>query len=749
MKQKLLITIGLLLTQSPLALAVTSVIARHQSSTDFLKGQPTNVIIDSSGTLRLGQQSQPVELDSLLGDVWSIHALYADAARTLYLGTGPNAKVIRFSDGKAEQLYPPVADAADNDDSILNQHVFAIAQDLAGRLLVAVSGDKGKLVRLANGQPETIFEDDRVQYIFAVALDSDNNIYLATGPNGLLIRLDPFGQNPEVVFDAKDRSLLSLAVHNNMVYAGGDQRGLVYRIDPQTQRAAVLYDADQDEISSLLVDADGTIYAAATTAGAAMLQLQIPVPALKKSPGRPDSGSAFSGSTLMAESVKTEGSEEEAKKEEPAPARPAPLPPAVRAAGHIYKINPDGFVTDVFSEMAVLYSLTQSEGKLWLATGNKGQLFTVDPATEEAAVFYENKTSSQVSAVVHVGTSAYLGLSNPAQLVRVSSDLYASGTFESAFLDAGQPARWGKLQVEAAIPDGAAIAMSCRSGNVNDPNDQTFSPWSEPVSLSDAADLNCPPGRFCQYRLTLTASPDGQTPVIRQVAAAYVIPNLAPRVAAVKVERSRDKKKLYAFDISFAAADENKDTLDYKLEFRKAGNTVWIPLKDQLDQPRFEWDTRTVEDGRYEVRVTADDDKSNTPETALTGSRISDVFVIDNSAPEIRQAAIDVQGPGSAGVSPAFNNDSDRDGRVPKEGKDVTLKLTVEDAWSVLGKVQYTIDSNENWLTALPDDLVYDTLSETFTMVHKDVKSGRHVVAVMIADDAENTMYKSWEVDVP
>lgn len=713
------------------ALAVTSVMARHQTGADFLKGQAKNVIIDSNGTLRLARQTETVELEGHLADVWSIHTMHSDAAGTIYLGTGPNAKVIRLADGRAEQVYPAAADQTPaTDGAIANEHVFALAQDVAGRLLIGISGNTGKLVRLAGGEAQTLFEDGRVQYIFAIALDADNNIYMATGPNGMVFKLDAFGEHPELIFDTKDRSLLSLAVHDGILYAGGDQRGLIYRIDPRTRKATVLYDSEQDEIASLFVDDDGNVYAAATSAGAAMLQLQTQAPSLKKAPGRPDTEKS-SGASPMAESVNTaESAPEEEKKEEPAPTRQAPPPPAARAAGHIYRVSPDGFVTDIYSEMAVLYSLTQSDGKLWLGTGNKGQLFTVDPATEEAAVLYEDKISSQVAAVEHIGGSAYLGLSNPAKLVRMSPSLHESGTFESTFLDAGQPARWGKLQIEADIPAGAKITMSCRSGNVNDPNDQTFSKWSDEVDLSEAAELDCPPARFCQYRLKLTASPDGQTPVVRQVAAAHVIPNLAPRIASVKAERSRDRKKLYAFDVALMAVDDNKDTLDYTIEFRREGNKVWIPLKDALDQPRFEWDTRTVADGRYELRVTASDYKSNTPETALTGARISDVFVIDNSAPAVTQADIAVLARGEG-------------------GHDAVLSMTVEDAWSVLGRVQYTVDSNEKWLTALPDDLVYDTLVETFTIRNEKLKSGTHVIAVMVADDAENTMYKSWEVEIP
>jgi hypothetical protein len=380
MKHQRFAAAGLFLMLTSLSVAVNSVMLRHQTGADFLKGKPENIIIDSSGTLRLTRQSTPLKLDGLLDDVWAVNTMIADGSK-VYLGTGPDAKVIRLSGDTAEQIYPILTEDASSNTrpSVRNEHVFALAQDVAGRLLIGISGKSGKLVRLSGGNAETVFEDDRVQYIFAIALDADNNIYLATGPNGLLMRLNPFGQNPEVIYDARDRSLLSLAVKDGIVYAGGDQRGLVYRIDPETRRATVLYDADQDEITALLIDSSGDLYAAAASAGAAMLQLQSSTPSLGKSPGRPDTDNNSSAS--LAESVKTpDSSEDKQEKEDNARPQQTPPPPPARAAGHIYKISPEGFVTDVFSEMAVLYSLTKADGKLWLGTGNKGELFTIDPS---------------------------------------------------------------------------------------------------------------------------------------------------------------------------------------------------------------------------------------------------------------------------------------------------------------------------------------------------------------------------------
>ncbi|MHC4236789.1 MAG: flagellar hook assembly protein FlgD [Planctomycetota bacterium] len=727
MRNKWLFTLGVFWGIAAISQAVTTTIVRHQAAADFTGGEAEHVIVDSSGTLRLARQSIEADCGTLLDDAWSVHSILTDPDGVLYLGTGPDAGVIRYADGQAQQIYPP--EPADSNElsasTIRNEHVFAMGLDVAGRLLIGLSGRQGKLVRLG-GEPEVIFEDDRVQYIFAIAADADDNIYLGTGPEGLIFRLSPFGLNPEVIYDAKDKNILSLAVHDGMVYAGSDERGLVYKIDPALKRARVLYDSQQNEVPAIVIDDSGVVYAVSTSAQAAQVQLKATGISLKKEPGRPDNGGENSDSPTV-DSLNTANNDKDKNERKEKPPVQPPSPPAAKVAGHVYRISPDGFVTDIFSEIAVLYSLIQTEETLWLGTGNKGQFFSIDPRTEQRAIAFEDAISSQVtSAVVGFDGAIYLGLSNPARLVRMEESLVSTGTFESALIDAGQPARWGKLQIEADIPEGCHILMACRSGNVNDPNDATFSDWSEPVVLTKATPLDCPVGRFCQYRLILSANAENRrSPVVREVSVAHVIPNLAPNVVSVKAGRSRDKNKPHSIDIAFSVKDENKDTLEYTLAFRKAGRSVWIPLKDELDKPQFQWDGRTVEDGRYEVRVTANDRKSNTPETTLTGSRISDVFVIDNSAPELVRADVRV------------------------EGSMVLVDLLVEDSYSVLGSVRYTIDSNEKWVTALPDDLVYDTLSETFTIRTEELSCGEHVIAFSIADDLGNTRYKTYEVTIP
>jgi hypothetical protein len=228
-------------------------------------------------------------------------------------------------------------------------------------------------------------------------------------------------------------------------------------------------------------------------------------------------------------------------------------------------------------------------------------------------------------------------------------------------------------------------------------------------------------GRFCQYKLVLQSENGEKSPIIREIAVASTIPNLAPKVESIEVERIQAPNKTGFFKISFKTKDDNDDKLIYKIDFRKIGRTNWIELKDELETDNFEWDGKTIEDGRYEVRVTASDERSNTTTTKLTGSRISEPTVVDNTGPDIKKYTIE------------------------SSNKTITIKLEVGDQLSAIGQLQYTIDSNEKWKGTLPDDLVYDTTNEDFTIVINDLSPGEHIISIRVADDVGNTTYKTFE----
>ncbi|AQT67176.1 Two component regulator propeller [Anaerohalosphaera lusitana] len=748
------LTLTLILIITSLAPAVTTKVTRHSDPSQLLKGETENVIINSQGRIQLARKYSTLELDDALENVWVINTIAEDSAGGVYLGTSPNGLIIKTHPDQQPQIIYPTADDArtdqptDNDpqttdapqtpeDMFSNMHVFALAVDSSDNLIAALSGPEPKLLRFTDGKPETIYQPDQALYILDLALDPAGNIYLATGPEGKIIRLDADGSNPTTIYDAKDNNILSIVVGpDNFIYAGSDERGIVYKVNPDTKTASVLFDSEQAEITSLMFDDSGNLYAAATSAQAAANQEKFSAISAGMAPGKPESATDEQqpddqtatdeqqpdDQTATDEQLTTPNQQTTSQEQQQAAQQQAQRGSMPKSAGRIYKIDPRGFVTTVFEEMAVFFTLENQDGNLLLGTGNKAELFSIDPATERKEVAYADETSSQLTSLKVSGDSVYIAAANPPQLIKLEKDFFTAGTYTSPLVDADQPARWGKLQAEAALPDATSIAMQARTGNVDDPDDPSFSPWTEKRNVAGPTDLVTPLGRFLQYKLQLTTNDPASTPTVREILIPSVVPNLAPMVNAVTVGQAKNKP--HVLEITAAAKDENNDQLTYTYQFRKAGRTNWITFDEDQPKPKIEWNTNTVEDGRYEIRVTASDRKANTPTTALTGTRVSNTFVVDNTAP-----AIDSH-------------------KLTTDNTTATLALTVSDEYSLIGQLRYTVDSDNDFHGTLPNDLVYDTTSESFTITVPDLTPGPHVIAVELKDDLNNTAYRSFEVTI-
>jgi len=730
--------------------AVTSKVTRHDSSREFQKGETNDVVIGSRGTIQLGRRSEI--LVKQFDDVWSINSIVS-IGDTVYVGTSPNGGVYSFGTGGLKKIYaakltkkerpkdsndrdvnePNDPNAIKQDKHLANEHIFAMATDASGRLLVGISGQRCALCRLEGGELKTIFEPNDANYIFAISVDKGGDIYLGTGPKGKIYRLDSSGKRAEVIYDSPDKNILSLAQGSDgFVYAGSDSRGLIYRINPKTKEAAILYDSEQQEITAMAFLGE-ELYAAATSANAvgaeAKFAAQPPQagrPEQREEDGGSDEESGDGSTMLTAGGTKLQiaNTKESAGEQQAEHKMPIPRPPRPSQASYIYKVTKDGFVTDIFNESAVFFCLASQGKELLVGTGNNAQLFAVEPNSEEQAVFFEDRQASQITAVAVVGDNAYVGMANPARLVKLGKVFAREGVYTSSLVDAGQPAKWGKLQIEADVPQGCKVLMACRSGNVKDINDKSFSKWTEPKEVTGPVQLDCPVNRFCQYKLVFRGSDGKVSPVVREVAIASAVPNLAPRIESVNVSRVEGPGKSGGFKISYYAKDDNGDKLIYKIDFRKVGRAGWIEMKDAVEAGNFEWDGKTVEDGRYEIRVTASDERSNTPETKLTGSRVSDAVVVDNTGPVVVKY------------------------KLEKTGKNVTIKVTVNDELSAIGKVEYTVDSDANWIGIVPDDLIYDTTSEDFTILVEKLSAGQHIISLKLADAVGNTTYKTYEVNI-
>jgi hypothetical protein len=142
-------------------------------------------------------------------------------------------------------------------------------------------------------------------------------------------------------------------------------------------------------------------------------------------------------------------------------------------------------------------------------------------------------------------------------------------------------------------------------------------------------------------------------------------------------------------------------------------------MKDKLKDPTFDWQTRAVADGRYQIKVEATDDADNATGKGKTTSRVSDPVIVDNTPPVIGDIAT------TAAVESA------------------TIKLKVVDRSTTVERLEYSVDSSTQWQTVMPSDNIADSPEETYEFVVQDLSPGAHQITVRASDARRNRSYES------
>lgn len=420
-----------------------------------------------------------------------------------------------------------------------------------------------------------------------------------------------------------------------------------------------------------------------------------------------------------------------------------------KSGNAVYRIDPRGFVSEVFRDSVMVLKLVeQPDGKLLVGTGSEGQLYRVDPVTGETSVVNDLESQQLLSLVIDDDGNITVGGANPAALVSLRNEPATGGGYTSEILDAGQISLWGTFLVTAEFPRGGRIEIETRSGNVADPEIAAWSDWEEAASLSVEAGtvldhpietkVESPPARYVQYRLSLSkdesifqAGSDG-SPIVTKVELAYVMPNLRPAIASLSAVYPDfpgvDSPASPTMSVSWEVTDDNGDRLLYNLDYKPAAapaEQAWLELAEDLTDTSFDWDTRKVPDGRYRLRLAADDRLDNPGDMAMTAGRLADPVLVDNTPPAVEK--LEIKQVTLAGFMPAI----------------ATLSGSVADQFSPIHSVAYSFDGAELYTPVLPDDLIYDSTNESWSATLANLSPGGHAVTVRVIDARGNATYSS------
>ena len=313
--------------------------------------------------------------------------------------------------------------------------------------------------------------------------------------------------------------------------------------------------------------------------------------------------------------------------------------------------------------------------------------------------------------------------SNSGKVFRLGDAVATNATYTSDVFDAQSFAQWGRAEVRAGAA--AGFDLFVRSGNVESP----LMGWSEWAKVGRMERLRCLQDGMCSGRRCC-----GVSGTVDSVALNYLQKNVAPVVdeivvqpgarvsanpagaAAATVQVSfpaapgatpavtftpdassqpltaqRDKT---AVTVRWMAHDDNGDDLMFAVWYRGVGEANWRLLKDKISEKNYSFDSSLLPDGSYELKVVASDAPVHTDAEALTGEKVSEVFVVDTTPP----------------VPGVLNCD---DGCGYGSRRRIHATLEVRDATSPIAHAEYSLDAGP-WQYLEPVGKVSDSLTERY-----------------------------------
>jgi hypothetical protein len=738
-------------------------------------GAVYSLVEAKDGTIYAGTGPQGVLLKVVDGKV-STEAEFGDGVTLSSLLMNQDGALLVGTGGEKGQIFridhPGAGPAGEKPHLVFQadgvQYVWAIVQTGDGNVYAA-TGPNGQVFEIKpDGSHSTILKTDDNNFISMIS-DGKDLLYLGSDPNGLVYRLNRKTHESFVLYNAAEAEVSALALdgHGNL-YVGtseasnqpappedpgakdkqgrpeGGPGGVPIQsnppINPKPPAVPNPNPGEPDPIPKLDILPPLHLPAIRNDGG------DEPGGEPGNEPGNEPGGEPGGPPAGDKPTPPPAGDPNPAKAPDPQAGNPKqpPTQQGINTTGTgqpasngnaIYRIDPNGLVTEIFRGPLLILSIVEHDGVLLVATGSEGAVYQLNPASDETLVI-ARVDAKQVTTLLpaHDGR-IILGLANTGGIASMGSGYAPTGTYTSQVFDATQASKFGKLQIHGSLPADTSMTVATRSGNVKEPSDSAWSKWSDEQPVKQFVQSQSPAARFFQYRFTLTTKSPAVSPLVNDVDVAYLAPNLPPQIKGIKVllgshagqaqpQQGQEPESAQAGQpnipsgriqtITWDASDPNNDPLVYSLYYRQGTASPWILLKDKLKDTSYEWDTRSVADGRYQIKVVASDAAANPVGMGKTANRVSDTVLVNNTAPTIG------------------------DIKTTVKGTSVIIDLRAVDRIGTIAAVDYAVDSSQDWQAATPSDTMFDSPESAATLTAEKLSPGPHEIAIRVTDNRGN-----------
>ena len=585
---------------------------------DYLVGKPNGISIDPDGRLALSGTLKSVWRSENDAACWTV----ACQDGVVYAATADEGRVYRYKSQSMKLLLdtPQVA-------------ILSLLTLPQGRLLAGSAPD-GIIYSVDGSGAASVFARTDTSYIWKMLLLPDDTILVATGIPASLIQLDLSGKIIKNI-DIKASHVRSMARDSHgRIWLGTAEPARIYCLEKDDLH--LVHEARAMEITAIASGNGGVWFTTAASSAITNVQSE------RADKLRPQK-------TALAK-----GGEK----------------------GELWLIDTNQSIYRVWTTSAIpIFDMIVADNAPYLVCGADGLLFRIDDIDRSTLLASRQFEPLTCLAVDSAGI-IWVGGATDAELMHYDFKQGNTGVLESAVMDAGTRAVWGRLLVAGAHVTEKTVTFESRTGNTPEPDDE----WSDWRSAESEGKIQSPPARYFQWKTTLKKD-KSLSPVIDKISVSMKSTNCPPFITRVTVHpivkgeivdlpgRGRVFQQTMpdglrieytlpagTFNgmskgqwmqlrgmrtVSWDAGDADNDSLLFNLDITKAlGEPEWFPIARNLDQPLHSFDSTVYSDGPYRIKVTASDAPDNPHGENLTAEQTSLAFEIDNTPPVFKDLKI-------------------------------------------------------------------------------------------------------------
>lgn len=629
-------------------------------------------------------------------------------------------------------------------------YIWSSAVDSAGNIYLGTGSD-GKIFKVDASGRGTLFYDSPELNVAALAVGRNGEVYAGTSPDGKIYRLDANG-NATVFFEPNEKYIWSLAVlPDGSLAVGTGENGRIYKVKTAgaSAESSLLFDTSETHIISLAADRQGNLYAGTDSNGLVLRFSADGKPfALLDSPLREihdlevgADGSIYAlalGSSVAAAKPAAPQTETTLMNETTSPTQPPKSRYDLSAAkSAVYRILPDGGNDVIWNSPNVAgFSLypRQTGNGVFIGTSDKGRIYSVTDDGRENLVLQTNE--NQISTLFSFNQNLYATSSNQGKIFRFGGASATEGSYESPVLDAKAAASWGRIWWRS----NGNVQIQTRSGNTEKP-DETWSAWSAPMTDAKGAQISSPVAKYLQWRAVLK-NPNA---VLNEVNVSYLARNIAPEVLSIEVLPTNvgllpNPPVIVDPNIEISGLDPQvfgivvPPAVPRKAYLRGARALQWTAEDRNNDKLVYDVLYREIGENNFKLL------KENIPETFFTIDSLALAdgrYVFKIIAKDLPSNPVSMSLTGER-LSEPFEIDNSAPsvtvaGQPQITGERARVIFEAEDAASYLTKAEYSVNGGE-WKAVYSDDGISDSPRERYTLSIPLTAAGEYSVTLRVFD---------------